>query len=754
MRAPTNSAETPDDGDGSYRRAERAFNLGTMLNDAGRYQEAVAPLREAYETVETPEIANNLAVALIHSGKALQARLELERILAKHDDFALLWATHGAALKTMGQPKKALLSFRRALERDPQLTAARLNLATTLHAMGDYAEAIAQFRTVLSGRADDGTAMAGLCRSLQSLEQHGEALAHLAEYERHHGLSVELQEVMALSLERTGQFERALHMVEQCLARNGAMAWMHMIRANCLSALDRHDEAIRAVSKALRDAAGDVTLLHVAGGFMESAKLTLEAVKIYRMILRLDPTDGRANARLFDLRLTLCDWQHYETMCTDLVDQVIQDIDTGHDLSLDVFNLQALPLSYEFIANAARHQASIIAQKSRAIAEPFSHPEPAARRGKIRIGYLLPYTWVHSLPIVLKEIVRNHDRDRFEVIGYCTHPCTNTAFSRSYRDSFDRFVDLPSFAPADAARKIHGDDLDLLIDVAGQTGMNCMDILALRPAPIQAHYLGYSITTGADYIDYLITDRAYIPPRQQAFNSEKPVYLPGTFMATVRGTQGPGAVARQQHGLPRDATVFANFNHPCKFEPSVFSAWMRILQDVPGSVMWFGAWATETIANLRREAEQRGIDGDRLIFADIVERDEHLARLALADLALDTFFHGGGITTVDALWAGLPVLSAKGELPGSRLGQTLLEAAGLPELAVDDLSAYIGKAVWLANNPDILDDYRHKLTSERENSPLFDTRHHCRKLERAIVAMCERRMSGLEPDLIDLTSID
>jgi predicted O-linked N-acetylglucosamine transferase (SPINDLY family) len=353
---------------------------------------------------------------------------------------------------------------------------------------------------------------------------------------------------------------------------------------------------------------------------------------------------------------------------------------------------------------------------------------------------------------VLKEVVEGHDRDRFELIGFSTNLCPGTEFSKSYRASFDRFLDIPNAAPREAARIIHEQEIDVLIDVAGLTGMNCMEIMALRPAPVQAHFLGYSITTGADFMDYVITDRHYIPPEWAEYNTEQLVYMPDTFMAVSHEDPADVKISRRNFRLPKNAFVFTNFNHPCKFEPKIFSAWMDILQAVPNSVMWFGSWAPPTQQNLRREAEGHGVEGKRLIFSTIMDRDKHLARLQLADLALDNLHHGGGITTVDALWVGLPVLSILGDKPGARLGATLLSSAGQEEMITRDLDEYVETAIALAHDSQRLKTIQEKLKADRDTCALFDMARYRRNLENAYEAMWRNHEAGNPPKLIDLAS--
>ena len=271
--------------------------------------------------------------------------------------------------------------------------------------------------------------------------------------------------------------------------------------------------------------------------------------------------------------------------------------------------------------------------------------------------------------------------------------------------------------------------------------------------PVQVHFLGYSITTGSDFVDYLIADHVYLTDSCAAAGTEAVAYLPDSFMITSRPSVPDISLARAEFQLPDDGVVFSNFNHPCKFEPEIFAIWMRILERVEGSVLWLGTWMPITANNLRKEAERSGIDPHRLIFAAIENRERHLARLTLADIALDTHHHGGGITTIDALVAGMPVLSAAGATPSSRMGATLLNAVGMPALIVDDLATYERRAIELAHDPEQLDGLKKQLAASLDASPLFDVPRYTGHLESAFDAMWQRHRAGERPADIEIPAI-
>ncbi len=734
--------------------ADANLHLGLSFYETEDHDLAIEYLERAAELSPAPAIRASLAEALRNADRLDDAADAAELLVAQHPDYAHGWHTYGVIELQRRNLESAVDAFQRALELNPDDGLSVHNLGLCHRCLSDLDTALSCFEEAERKLAPALGPTIERATTLLDLERHREALPILEMLNRRLPEAAGIWNNLAVALMNLRRFDEALAACKRAIAFEPELVSANLSMTKCLIDMGRKSEAqqhLRAILPLCDDSVHNLT---VAAGFLESLKLEEEAIELYRRILQICPDNQRAEARLFDLTLSICDWRDYDDRTAALIDRIADQIESGDPIRFDVFNLQALPVSYSFISDAAVNRAGSVAEEvqGKRPGAPYAHAAPAIGRGKrIRLGYLLPYTHFHSLPLVLKDIVAGHDRDRFEVLGYCTQPCNGGEFSVSYRKTFDHFTDLPFRHPHTGAAIIHDDKVDVLIDVAGLTALNCMPIMALRPAPVQAHYLGYSITTGADYIDYLITDRIYIPPEWQHLCSEKLVYMPDTFMATVRQPIADWQPTRAELGLPDRAFVFANFNHPCKFEPIIFKAWMDILKRVPNSVMWFGDWTTATKRNLWREALDHAVDPERLRFANIVPHEWHCARLAQADLALDNFHHGGGITTVDALWTGLPVLTMFGNTPPARLGATLVSAAGMPELIVDDLSAYVETAVALAHEPQRLADLKARLVAKRDGCALFDTERHRQNLEASIQAMWKSYLAGEAPRCIDLS---
>jgi predicted O-linked N-acetylglucosamine transferase (SPINDLY family) len=295
--------------------------------------------------------------------------------------------------------------------------------------------------------------------------------------------------------------------------------------------------------------------------------------------------------------------------------------------------------------------------------------------------------------------------------------------------------------------------LDIAVDLKGYTTDSRPGIFSYQVAPLQVNYLGYPGTMGAPYIDYIIADPVLIPPPYQIFYSEKVVYLPGSYQVNDSSRKiSDKVMQRSDAGLPEDAFVFCCFNNPYKITPEVFDIWMSLLKKVEGSVIWLLQANSSVVQNLGKEAEKRGIDAGRLIFANRLPLPEHLARQRLADLFLDTFNYNAHTTASDALWAGLPVVTKLGEGFASRVGGSLLNAVGLPELITSSAQVYADVALMLAEDPQKLNILKARLGDNLKKSTLFNSALFARHLEMAYVQMYRRLKEGLEPEHIYISA--
>ncbi|MBN8919912.1 MAG: hypothetical protein J0H62_04275, partial [Rhizobiales bacterium] len=367
-------------------------------------------------------------------------------------------------------------------------------------------------------------------------------------------------------------------------------------------------------------------------------------------------------------------------------------------------------------------------------------------QGRIRLAYVSGDFRDHAVGYLAAGLFEQHDRDRFEVIAVSYGPDDGSALRARFEKAFDRFIDMRGKTDREIAELMAGMESDIAVDLTGYTQTSRPGILALRPAPVQVNFLGYPGTLGHPAIDYIIADRVLIPQSEEASYAEHVVTLPHSYQANDnRRALAPDVPPRSALGLPEHGFVFCCFNANYKITPDVFDVWIRLLSDVPGSVLWMLQPNDTAIGNLRAAASARGIAPERLVFAGRMPQAEHLARHMRADLLLDTLYYNAHTTASDALWAGLPIVTCRGSTFASRVGESLLRAVGLPELIAPTLEGYATLAHSLATDTAHLAAIREKLARQKMTEPLFDTGRFRRDIEAAYAEMHRRTTAGESP---------
>ncbi|NJL58351.1 MAG: tetratricopeptide repeat protein [Desulfobacteraceae bacterium] len=395
----------------------------------------------------------------------------------------------------------------------------------------------------------------------------------------------------------------------------------------------------------------------------------------------------------------------------------------------------------------------VLSVKEKDITPNTSH---LTHKNKIKIGYLSCDFRNHPVAHLIIGLFKHHRREKFEVFAYSYGGPDPTDWQQKIVQSCDHFTDIHAMTHVQAAQKIHQDGIDILLDLTGHTKNNRLPVCALGSAPIQISYLGFPGTSGAEFFDYILTDKIVSPKAHEAFYSEKFIYLPDCYMVYDNAQAISDKLwTRKDAGLSESGIVFCSFNQPYKIEPKIFDAWMRILAQIPDSVLWLSEQEESSHARLRHGAEQRGVSKHRLIFAPKAYiKEDYLARLALADIALDTVIYNGHATTADALWAGVPVITVQGTHFASRAASSILNATGLSELICQSLQDYESLAVRLAANPDALLRIRQKLSKYRLTSLMFDTRNMVGNIEQAYQTVWQLHTSGQSPRIIEFSRLD
>jgi predicted O-linked N-acetylglucosamine transferase (SPINDLY family) len=369
---------------------------------------------------------------------------------------------------------------------------------------------------------------------------------------------------------------------------------------------------------------------------------------------------------------------------------------------------------------------------------PPAHGRAARDSSRLRLAYVSSDFRTHAMAALLTEVWERHDRSRLETRAYSIGPSESSSLRARIGASFEHFVDCYEQSAEQIARRIRDDGIDMLVDLNGYTTHAKSEIFALKPAPVQLSWLGYLGTLGADWYDYVLTDRFVSPPSTQAYFSERFLYLPDCYCPSdTRREVAAQPASRSQCALPERGVVFCCFNNSYKILPPVFEVWMRLLANTPGSVLWLAPGNPTAGANLRREAAARGVDPARLVLAPRVSLPEHLARHPHADLFLDTTPYNAGTTTNDALFMGVPVVTCAGATMVSRIAGSQLHAIGLPELVTTTLADYEALALSLAREPQQLAALKARLAANRRTQPLFDMARFSRALDDLLIGAWE-----------------
>jgi predicted O-linked N-acetylglucosamine transferase (SPINDLY family) len=553
-------------------------------------------------------------------------------------------------------------------------------------------------------------------RLLQDAPGHGAAWANLG-----------------IALKFLGDLPGALEACAKAASLEPGNANAHNNMGIVLSALGRHEQAVAAHRRALAIEPAFHECWTNLGLSLSATGNPGPAVEAFRRALAIKPDHTEALVQFIYHSLQICDWRQLDAAIARMAETI-----AGDKGEVNPFVQLAICQDPAESLRAARNFARRV-EKSVAVLERPSRPR-VRKPGRPRIGYIGGDFHGHATAFLAAEMFECHDRDRFEIFTYSYGPDDGSDMRKRVAGAFEHFVELSQLSLEASAKRIAEDEIDLLIDLKGYTQGARTGILALRPAPLQAAYLGYPGTMGADFVDFAIVDGFIAPKGFEAHYTERLIRLPGSYQPNdSRRRIATDAGTRADHGLPETAVVFCCFNQTYKIGPHTFSIWMRLLEAVPDSVLWLMAFNADAPVRLRETAKAAGISPDRLVFADKRPLDQHLARIQLADLFLDTWPCNAHTTASDALWAGIPVVTFAGRTFASRVAGSLLAALGMTELIAGDVATYEKLALRLALDAPARARMKSRLLRARETGDLFSGEKAARKLESAFDEMLSSR---------------
>jgi protein O-GlcNAc transferase len=612
---------------------------------------------------------------------------------------------------------------------------------SALHQAGDFAGALAAYDAAL--RIDPHAAVLHYDRgnSLIMLRRVEEAIGAYDRCLELEPNSAPAHYNRALALIQLQRWQDALESLDMLVRKYPGMADAWNNRSGVLHALGRREEALESLKPVLQLRPSDARAFYNAGALLLSLNRFDEAEQVLGRAFQLDPNHSDTLGLLVSAALRACDWPALE----NLVPLLLAKVQEGR--------LVAPPLTMLALSDDAllqRRCSELNLQRTLADTALGDSTPAMARKAhdhsRIRIGYLSSDFGDHPVAAQIVNLLERHDRSRFEVFGFFTGREDGSDRHKRIVKACDHFLYVGGTGAREAAAQIHAAEIDILVDLNGQTMGWRPAILKHRPAPVIATYLGYAGTMGADFVDYIIGDPYVTPFEMAPALTEKIVQLPHSFWPTDPDMPDPEPVSRAELGLPEDAFVFCCFNSNHKIRPMMFEAWMRLLHAVPRSLLWIREGYPAMNQRFRQQAQNRGIDSSRLHFAGrMPSLARHLGRQAAADLFLDTWPYNAHATASDALLAGLPVVTLQGESFVSRVSASFLSNLGLEELIASDVAEYEAIAGALAQEPARLAEVRQRLASARHTAPLFDMSRFVRGIEAAYGEMQARAQRGEAP---------
>lgn len=519
------------------------------------------------------------------------------------------------------------------------------------------------------------------------------------------------------------------------LDKNHLGSWLNL--AKSLYQLKRYDEALIHCDQAIK-LKPDFAEAYVSKGVIfNSLKSYDEALICYDHALKLKPDYEYLFGMLMHVKMFLCNWQDFKVNVKSLTLLINEN-----KRSTTPFAIIALIDSLSI----QRKSSEIWTKDKHLINSSLGLISKYQRRNKIRIGYYSADFHNHATAYLMAELFERHDKNSFELIAFSFGPDKRDEMRQRLSKAFDQFIDVRLRSDKDIALLSREMGIEVAVDLKGFTRDSRTGIFSYRAAPIQVNYIGYPGTMAAEYIDYIIADPTLIPIESKKHYSEKVVYLPNSYQVNDRQRVIADKVfTKEELSLPSDSFVFCCFNNNYKITPDTFNGWVRILKAVEGGVLWLLEDNPTAGINLRKEAQARGLDPNRLVFAKRMKISEHLARHRVADLFIDTFPYNGHTTASDALWAGVPVLTRIGESFASRVAASSLNAIELPELITTTQEQYESIAIELATIPEKLRFIKQKLERNKLTTALFDTPRFTKHIEAAYKQMYERYQADLPP---------
>ena len=716
------------------------FNLADALLEAGDVQRA----SEAYDDILGHGFAGvdgdfhiNRGLCRLQLGDAAGAMEAFRAALALEPGHSRAAAALSDTMQKLGSHRDAVIFLTGFLDKQRASLETLISLGSGFLGLRDYPRALGLFERLASLKPPPLKALIGKGLALSGENRHEEAIAALDA-----ALALDARDSEALigkgvALKALRRVPEAIETYRRAIEVAPRNPNAHLNLGNALALLNRHEEALVCYEHVLALDPHSAEALNYEGNSLNALNRQSEAVARFEKAVALDPGVTEALSSLVYTKQRRWNWAGLPEQRQYLLDRVRAQQYVANPFAL--LGICDDPELHQIAARAYTRETLPW--------PPAVQPPPAEQRQRLRIGYFSADFRNHAVMQLLVGTLECHDRDAFEIHAFSYGPEAEDAMRARIRATMDHFHECRRMSDSAITALARQAGIDIAVDLNGYTQDARLAPFAQRLAPLQVSYLGYPGTVGADFLDYIVADATVLPMDQQRFYDEKIVHLPDSYQANDdRRLIAPETISRAEAGLPADGFVYCCFNNAYKITPEVFASWMRMLNAVPGSVLWLLANEAEAMDRLRAVAAGQGVDPARLVFAPHLSSAKHLARHRLADLFLDTLPYNAHTTASDALWAGLPVLTQMGQAFAGRVAASLLNAVGLPEMITRDAAAYEALGIALGRDPARVAALKAKLAAAIPAAPLFNTPRFTRHLECAYRVMWQRHAAGLPPE--------
>ncbi len=647
-----------------------------------------------------------------------------------------------ADLRNQGRLQEALSIVAGTASRDPHIAVEALNLGIAFERAADIGTARTCYDKAVELAPNFVPARQNLGSAMLRLGDPWGASIHFDHAARLQPANEQVWIGLTLALLNSGRGGAALASIERIRGPFAETAQCWAWRGSARAQLGQDAAALDDYAQALQRDARCYDAVFGKALILERAKRTREAAELYRLAVALNPSSNWALGNLVYCLRSIDDWANLAEpealLCDRLSRGEIGDYAT---------QWLGLPLTAAtFRAIAATHM-----RRESAIRVGNVKPAPFAARkpGRIRVAYVTSEFRKHPRSYLIVRLLERHDRETFEIFAYSTAPSDGSDIRHRIEAACEHFLDVSGLSASLLAQRMRDDGIDILVDLNGHTNRAVYGLAALRPAPVIVAFLGFAGTFGA-FTDYIIADAQVAPHGSENEFSEAVVRMPHSYQPNDELRLIGPATTRAEHNLPTDAMVACSFNVSWKFTAPMWACWMRAMNAQPRMVLWLIDNNADATENLRQAARSAGVDPSRIVFAPRIAHAEHLARTALADIALDTSPFNSHTTGSDALWMGVPMLTLRGDTFDARVGASLLAAAGLPSLITTSATEYEEKLLQLLSSPSDLAELKAECLWAREACALFDSRRYAQALESAPPRMHARCFAGLPPESFDV----